>query len=274
MGSHRRRDLEPEARGRRPLRILRVRCSPKHARDQIMINPTGPRFDYVVVDSATGAVDNNKARDYALQLEGGPTEQEVLESRAAAYEQVGGAGRGAQSAPSPFQGGRIACRLRLAFLGERGRACRADALGAFPQPRLSRTGWSAGRNATPPYRQAEAERRAMLAAEEERLWALVDEVAREAAEKARVEFRWAGRGEDVVLQCGLGALPFCVLCTCVAWVWACACGCGVQHARGPHSGEWGRRNRPRSDRPHPSPPPQTRARHEKGAPRARAAGGS
>ncbi|KAI8476302.1 MAG: hypothetical protein J3K34DRAFT_382253 [Monoraphidium minutum] len=81
------------------------------------------QFDFVVVDSVTGAVDNNKAKDYALSLVGGPTEQDVVERRAAAYA------------------------------------------------------------------EAERQRHAVLQAEEDRQWALVEALAAEAADKARVEFR-------------------------------------------------------------------------------------
>jgi hypothetical protein len=36
----------------------------------------------------SGAVDNNKAKDFLLPLRDAPTEQEVLDRRAAAFEQV------------------------------------------------------------------------------------------------------------------------------------------------------------------------------------------
>eukprot|EP00879_Flechtneria_rotunda_P007886 GHRR01008263.1.p1 GENE.GHRR01008263.1~~GHRR01008263.1.p1 ORF type:complete len:1096 (+),score=490.52 GHRR01008263.1:107-3289(+) len=43
------------------------------------------KFDFVIMDKTTGAVDNNKARDFTLPLVGGPTEQQLLEQRAAEY---------------------------------------------------------------------------------------------------------------------------------------------------------------------------------------------
>jgi hypothetical protein len=46
------------------------------------------RVDFVVMDKKTGSVDNNGARDYGLGLVGGPTEKELLEKRAAEYEEA------------------------------------------------------------------------------------------------------------------------------------------------------------------------------------------
>jgi len=41
---------------------------------------------FVVTEAASGTTDNNRARDFALPLAGGPTEQELADRRAAAYE--------------------------------------------------------------------------------------------------------------------------------------------------------------------------------------------
>ena len=46
------------------------------------------QFDFVVVDAATGAVDNNRARDFSLPLAEGPSEQDVVERRAAAFAEA------------------------------------------------------------------------------------------------------------------------------------------------------------------------------------------
>jgi hypothetical protein len=42
--------------------------------------------DYVIMDNNNGVFDNNGGSDYVLPLSGAPTEQEVLDRRAAAYE--------------------------------------------------------------------------------------------------------------------------------------------------------------------------------------------
>ncbi|CAL8472333.1 g11876 [Coccomyxa elongata] len=44
------------------------------------------QVDYVVMDTSSGVFDNNGGADYALPLLGAPTEQQVLERRAAAFE--------------------------------------------------------------------------------------------------------------------------------------------------------------------------------------------
>ncbi len=44
------------------------------------------QVDYVIVDSGSGATDNNGGRDYGLPLAGAPSETEVLAARAAAWE--------------------------------------------------------------------------------------------------------------------------------------------------------------------------------------------
>eukprot|EP00775_Hariotina_reticulata_P005611 gene5611-5849_t len=43
------------------------------------------KLDFVMMDKNTGAVDNNKAKDFSLKLVGGPTEQQLLEQRAEEY---------------------------------------------------------------------------------------------------------------------------------------------------------------------------------------------
>ncbi|WIA34022.1 hypothetical protein OEZ86_012404 [Tetradesmus obliquus] len=43
------------------------------------------KFDFVIMDQQTGGVDNNRARDFSLTLIGGPTEQQLMEQRAAEY---------------------------------------------------------------------------------------------------------------------------------------------------------------------------------------------
>jgi hypothetical protein len=148
-----------------------------------------PRFDFVVVDGATGAVDNNKAKDFSLPLLDAPTEQEVLDGRAAAYEQVGGRGL-------PCHIGRATIEEPLRRDGHRTawgpparpRCMPCECVAAatkMPAPRLARPP-----RPSPFAPQAESARRSMLQAEEERLWGLVEAVAQEAADKARIEFRW------------------------------------------------------------------------------------
>ncbi|KAG2438870.1 hypothetical protein HYH02_010668 [Chlamydomonas schloesseri] len=44
------------------------------------------RFDYVIMDAASGAVDNNGWKDYELPLADAPSEDEVMAARAEAYE--------------------------------------------------------------------------------------------------------------------------------------------------------------------------------------------
>ncbi len=57
------------------------------------------------------------------------------------------------------------------------------------------------------YAEAEEARRALLQAEEERQWSLVEALAQEASARARVEFRWG------VVDFCLISLPSNAICT-------------------------------------------------------------